>query len=69
VARRRGVEAGHRTAFEVEILSGLCENEGVIIHPSNLITDSTTTKASVAPGSVRPGWPSMFRAYLYDPDR
>jgi ABC-type Fe3+/spermidine/putrescine transport system ATPase subunit len=38
-AKRREVETGHRADFEVEVLSGLREDEIVISHPSNLVAD------------------------------
>ena len=38
-ARLRTVETGQRTAFEVEVLSGLQAGERVILHPSNDIAD------------------------------
>lgn len=38
-ARLRMVETGQRTAFEVEVLSGLQAGERVILHPSNDIAD------------------------------
>lgn len=40
-AERRKVEVGHRGAFEAEILAGLKEEDIVIRHPSNDITDGT----------------------------
>jgi HlyD family secretion protein len=39
LAKRREIETGHRTDFEVEVLSGLREGERVIAHPSNLVAD------------------------------
>jgi HlyD family secretion protein len=39
LAKRREVETGHRTDFEVEVLNGLREGESVIAHPSNLVAD------------------------------
>jgi HlyD family secretion protein len=39
LAKRREVEPGHRTDFEVEVLNGLREGETVIAHPSNLVAD------------------------------
>jgi multidrug efflux pump subunit AcrA (membrane-fusion protein) len=38
-ARRRTVQVGHRSGFEVEIASGIAEGEVVIVHPSNQIED------------------------------
>jgi HlyD family secretion protein len=38
-ARTRGVEIGHRSQFEVEILGGVVEGEQVILHPANQIAD------------------------------
>ncbi len=45
-ARQRQVEIGHRTAFDVEVLSGLSEGAEVIVHPNNQIVDG----ARVTPG-------------------
>jgi HlyD family secretion protein len=42
--RERRVEAGHRTAAEVEVLSGLSEGDPVVVHPSNDLTDGTRTE-------------------------
>jgi HlyD family secretion protein len=38
-AKKRLVEAGHRTEAEVEVLKGLTEGETVVLHPSNQIRD------------------------------
>ena len=38
-AARRDVEIGHRTETEVEVIRGLSENESVILHPPNELTD------------------------------
>lgn len=46
VAKRRAVETGHRSAFEVEILKGLREGETVIVHPSNLVDDGARVIAA-----------------------
>jgi HlyD family secretion protein len=35
----RHVEVGHRNALEAEIMSGLRENEAVVLHPSNDINE------------------------------
>jgi HlyD family secretion protein len=40
-ARLRTVDAGRRTAFDVEVLGGLQAGEHVILHPSNDIDDGT----------------------------
>lgn len=40
-AYRRQVQAGQRTPFEVEILSGIDEGAQIIVHPSNEITEGT----------------------------
>jgi HlyD family secretion protein len=39
MAKRRDLEIGHRSQFEVEITSGLSEGESVILHPSNQLED------------------------------
>ena len=44
-ARLRGVEIGHRTAAETEIISGLNEDEPVILHPANQITDGINVES------------------------
>lgn len=41
-ARLREIETGRRSAQETEILSGLDENDAVILHPANQITDGTS---------------------------
>ena len=38
-ARRRLIEIGHRSGLEAEVIDGLSENEVVIVHPSDQITD------------------------------
>lgn len=38
-ASRRDVEIGHRSQFEVEILTGIKESEQVIAHPTNQLAD------------------------------
>jgi HlyD family secretion protein len=45
LAKRREVETGHRADFEVEVLSGLQEDEIVISHPSNLVADGVRVSA------------------------
>lgn len=40
-ARRRAVEIGHRSQFEVEILSGIEEGASVILHPTNQINNGS----------------------------
>jgi HlyD family secretion protein len=45
VAKRREVETGHRSDFEVVILNGLREGESVIAHPSNLVADGVRVSA------------------------
>jgi HlyD family secretion protein len=44
-ARQRRVEVGHRTAFDVEILSGLAQDSQVILHPTNQMRDGLSVKA------------------------
>jgi HlyD family secretion protein len=44
-ARLRNVTIGHRSSSEVEILSGLKQNERLILHPSNLIADGVRVKS------------------------
>ncbi len=39
VARRRDVEIGHRSQFEVEILGGIEEGAALILHPNNQLED------------------------------
>lgn len=39
VAKRRAIETGHRSAFEIEILKGLRQDEKVVVHPSNQVED------------------------------
>lgn len=43
-ARRREVETGHRSQFEVEILRGVEEGEQIILHPPNQITDGAAVE-------------------------
>lgn len=45
LAKRREVETGHRTDFEVEVLNGLRDDESVIAHPSNLVADGVRVSA------------------------
>lgn len=45
-ARRTPIQLGHRSAQEAEILSGLQLGDPVILHPSNLIADSTLVSAA-----------------------
>lgn len=47
-AYRRPVQVGQRTPFEAEILSGLEDDNEIIVHPSNELTDGTaiTTQGS-----------------------
>jgi HlyD family secretion protein len=44
-SRRRAVETGHRSAFEVEIVNGISEGEEVILHPANEIDDGSPVSA------------------------
>lgn len=44
-ARLRGVEVGQRNGLEAEVLGGLDENELVIAHPSDTITDGARVAA------------------------
>ena len=39
---RRQVQVGQRTAFDAEILNGLTDNEEIIVHPSNDISDGVS---------------------------
>lgn len=43
-ARLRIIEVGQRTAFDVQVLSGLTASEHTILHPSNDITDGTRVR-------------------------
>jgi HlyD family secretion protein len=43
-ARLRDVTTGQRTAFEVQVLSGLEAGESMILHPSNDIADGTRVR-------------------------
>lgn len=43
-ARLRDVKVGRRTAFEVQVLSGLEAGERTILHPSNDISDGTRVR-------------------------
>jgi HlyD family secretion protein len=45
-ARKRLVEAGHRTELEVEVVKGLSEGETVILHPSNEVRDGVRLRTS-----------------------
>ena len=38
-ARRRGIEVGHRTQTEIEVLAGMAPGERVVLHPSNELAD------------------------------
>ncbi len=40
-ARVRDVEIGHRSALQAEIVKGLAENEAVILHPGNQVTEGS----------------------------
>ena len=40
-ARMRDVEIGHRSPLQAEIVKGLSENEAVILHPGNLVTEGS----------------------------
>jgi multidrug efflux pump subunit AcrA (membrane-fusion protein) len=44
-ARQREVEVGHQNLSESEIIKGLNEDEQVILHPSNQITDGVSVSA------------------------
>lgn len=44
-ARLREVEIGHQTASETEVISGLDEDDLVILHPANQITDGTKVES------------------------
>ena len=46
-AYRHQVEVGHRTAFDAEIVNGIKDNEQVIVHPSNEITDGVSVLSRV----------------------
>jgi HlyD family secretion protein len=48
-ARRRDVEAGHRTSLEVEVRSGIAEGAEVILHPSNQIGDGVRVEPQESP--------------------
>lgn len=48
-ARRAGIAIGHRSASEVEVLSGLQENDRVVLHPSDLLDDGV--RVTVLPES------------------
>jgi HlyD family secretion protein len=43
--RRRGVEIGHRTSQQVQVISGLSEGQSVVLHPSNQIKDGARVAA------------------------
>ncbi len=45
-ARRRGVEIGHRAAFEVEIAKGLSAGQQVVRHPSNDVEDGRRARVA-----------------------
>jgi HlyD family secretion protein len=44
------VEVGHRNGFTAEIRSGLQENENVIAHPDEAISDGTRIRSRKPPG-------------------
>ena len=44
-ARLRAVEIGHQTAAETEIINGLNEDDHVILHPANQITDGRNVES------------------------
>jgi HlyD family secretion protein len=44
IAHRREVETGHRSQFEAEILSGIREDEQIILHPANQIADGVSVE-------------------------
>jgi HlyD family secretion protein len=44
-AQARQVEIGHRNALEAEVLHGIEEGNGVIVHPSNEIASGMRVKA------------------------
>jgi HlyD family secretion protein len=44
-ARLRSVDIGHRGRVDVEVVSGLSDNERVLVHPSDQIRDGTRVKA------------------------
>lgn len=44
-AKRREVKIGHQNSSESEVLEGLSENETVILHPPNQLTDGTSVSA------------------------
>ncbi|MEW6207308.1 MAG: efflux RND transporter periplasmic adaptor subunit [Acidobacteriota bacterium] len=44
-AKRRDLETGRRSQFEVEVINGLSEGEQVILHPSNQIEDGASIEA------------------------
>ena len=47
-ARLREVTVSRRTAFEVQVLSGLKAGERTVLHPSNDITDGATSSCPTA---------------------
>ncbi len=47
LARSQHVEVGHRNALEAEIMSGLRENEAVVLHPSNDINEGVAVQPRV----------------------
>lgn len=44
-ARRRSVQIGHRNQTEAEILNGVSAGEGVILHPSNQLSEGVRVRA------------------------
>lgn len=46
IARSRDVAIGHRTPFEVEIVSGLEVGERLILHPSTLVADGSAVESN-----------------------
>jgi len=50
-ARRRRVDTGHRTAFEVEVVEGLTAGDVVIRNPSDRVTEGVRVQSTTAPKS------------------
>ena len=44
-AKLQKIQVGHRTGFDVEVLSGLKPEEEVILHPSNQVVDGAKVKS------------------------